>query len=362
MQHSSLLANAASRLLAELMPVSVVVAGPGCEDFAAALADAGAAASVLEASPPEDAFDLAVLLADVVSLDTPETRSRITALSALSERLLFVPASIGGEAPELAALTAWFEPLADLGYQPVVDFDAQFLARGAFLVDRAATAAESDLATFADLVSGAIPPSAVFPAADVAPAAYGGPPSSEQGPGDTAALEQEVVDLRSRLAMQQATAESLRLALAAAETQNAGWDGLRQWATRRVLSEARSLAALRTARADSGVPAPRGLFGRRRANAAERALLQEAALLRACPLFDPAWYIASVPELAKTGGDPLLHFLLTGGPAGRDPGPWFETASYVQANPRAAAEKIPLLHAIRTGSATAPPPDGDEPG
>jgi hypothetical protein len=84
-------------------------------------------------------------------------------------------------------------------------------------------------------------------------------------------------------------------------------------------------------------------------------LLQEAALLRACALFDPAWYIASSPELARSGADPLLHFLLVGGPAGRDPGPWFESAAYVQANPRAAEERIPLLHAIRMGAATPPP-------
>ncbi len=357
MQHSSLLANAASRLLTELMPVSVIVAGPGAEDFATALVDAGAAADVLGASPPADAFDLAILLADVASLEAAETQSRIATLSTLSERLLFVPATTQGEAPELAALTAWFEPLADLGYQPVVDFDAQFLARGAFLVDRSATAAESDLATFADLVAGSTEP----PIAAPAPQAAAPEPVPGKHAADIAALEQEASDLRKRLAMSEAATESLRLALSAAETQNAGWDGLRQWVARRVLAEDRGISALRTARADLGIPAPRGLFARRRANAEERTLIQEAALLRACPLFDPAWYIASVPELATTGADPLLHFLLVGGPAGRDPGPWFETAAYVQANPRAAAEKIPLLHAIRTGSASTPPVEHSQP-
>jgi len=329
----------ATRLLAELMPVSIVVAGPGAEGFAAMLEEAGAAALVLEAAAAGDVFDLAVLLADVGSLDEPPTRARIAALSGLSERLLFVPEA-AGDAPELAALTDWFEPLAELGYQPVVDFDAGFLARGAFLVDRSATAAESDLASFADRVAGG-----------------GGAAAPAPAPADTtekAAPDHAESAMRGELA-------ALRAALAAAEAQNAGWDGLRNWVARRALAEPATLAALRAARAGMGVAARRGWF-RQRPTSEERALLAEAALLRACPLFDPAWYIASVPEVAESGADPLLHFLLTGGPAGRDPGPWFETAAYVQANPDAAAERIPLLHAIRTGVASPPDPGADAAG
>jgi hypothetical protein len=335
------LAPAAHRLLAELMPVSLVVAGPGAEVLAAALQEAGAAAVMLEEAAPGDLFDLAVLLADVGSLDEPVTRARIAALSGLSERLLFVP-SAEGDAPALAALTDWFEPLAELGYQPVVDFDAGFLARGAFLVDRSATAAESDLAGFAERVTGG----AAAAAPEVAPA--------QAEPS----LTEEVAGLRRALAARDAAEASLRSALAAAEAQNAGWDGLRLWVARRVVADRETLATLRAA---MGARARRGWFGRR-PTAEERALLAEAALLRACPLFDPAWYIASVPEVAESGADPLLHFLLTGGPAGRDPGPWFETAAYVQANPDAAAERIPLLHAIRTGVASSPDPGADAAG
>ncbi len=354
MQHVDHLAPAASRLLAELMPVSVVVAGPDAQAFASALELAGAAAVTLERAAASDLFDLAVLLADVESLDGPHTRQMIQALSALSERLLFVPADSGndaaGEGPALSALTAWFEPLAELGYQPVVDFDAQFVARGAFLVDRAATAAEGDLAQFADRVSGG---AASEPAAPPRPAAD--PAESERREAEASANAAEIAGLRRQLASHEAAEASLRHALAAAEAQNAGWDGLRTWVARHVLSEAKGLAALRAACAELGVPARRRLFSRKRATKEERGLLQEAALLRACALFDPAWYIASSPELARSGADPLLHFLLVGGPAGRDPGPWFETAAYVQANPKAAEERIPLLHAIRMGVATPPP-------
>jgi hypothetical protein len=353
MQHIADIAPAASRLLAELMPVSVVVAGPGAETFAAILQEAGASAVTLEAAAPDDLFDLAVLLADVGSLDRPQTRATIDALSGLSERLLFVPSAEAEAGPDLSALTAWFEPLAELGYQPVVDFDAQFVAPGAFLVDRSATAAESDLASFADRVSGgaASPaPAAAPPPAD--------PSESVRREAESNALAEEVASLRRQLTLRAAAEAQLQAALAAAEAQNAGWDGLRTWVTRRVLSEPKTLAALRAARADlvkaGGVAGRRGFF-RNRPNAQERALLAEAALLRACPLFDPAWYVASRPELASTGADPLLHFLLVGGPAGCDPGPWFETAAYIAANPRAAAERIPLLHAIRMGVATPPP-------
>ncbi len=338
------IAAAASRLLAELMPVSVVVAGPGASAFAAALDDAGAAAVALDEAVPDEIFDLAILLADVDALDRPQTRTTIAALSGLSERLLFVPST---EGPELSALTAWFEPLAEHGYQPVVDFDAQFVARGAFLVDRSATAAESDLASFAERVSGG----AAAPVPDPPPPE---PPRNAQREAEAAAMAGEVAGLRRQLAAREAAEASLRAALAAAEAQNAGWDGLRSWVARRVLS-APTLASLRAARAAIGVKPRRGLF-RRRPTAEERALLEEAALLSACPLFDPAWYIASVPEVAESGADPLLHFLLIGGPAGRDPGPWFETAAYCRANPAAQSARIALLHAIRMGAA-GPAPD-----
>ncbi len=347
------IASAASRLLAELMPVSVVVAGPEAEAFAAALQDAGAAAVALDGAAPDEMFDLAILLADVDALDRPQTRATIAALSGLSERLLFVPST---EGPELAALTAWFEPLAEHGYQPVVDFDAQFVARGAFLVDRSATADESDLASFADRVSGAAPAAMPDP-----PQPPPEPARSAQRDAEAAAMAEELAGLRRQLAAREAAEASLRSALAAAEAQNAGWDGLRSWVARRVLS-APTLASLRAARAAIGVPPRRGLFPRflfnSRSTAQERALLEEAALLRACPLFDPAWYIASVPEVAESGADPLLHFLLIGGPAGRDPGPWFETAAYVRANPAAQTARIALLHAIRTGEVPAPPAPG----
>jgi hypothetical protein len=356
MQHIDHLAPAASRLLAELMPVSVVVAGPEAQTFASALELAGAAAVTLERAAASDLFDLAVLLAEVGSLDRPQTRQTIAALSALSERLLFVPAGSSGdtqaeaEGPALAALTAWFEPLAELGYQPVVDFDAQFVARGAFLVDRAATAAEGDLAQFADRVAGG---AASEPAAP--PRATANGEEEQRRAAEASAQAAEIASLRRQLASHESAEASLRHALAAAEAQNAGWDGLRTWVGRHVLSEAKGLAALRAARAALGVARRRRLFGGSRPTREERSLLQEAALLRACALFDPAWYIASSPELARSGADPLLHFLLVGGPAGRDPGPWFESAAYVQANPRAAEERIPLLHAIRMGAATPPP-------
>ncbi len=356
MQHDARMASTMTRLLAELMPVSVVVAGPGADVFADALEAAGASAVTVDQAAPAESFDLAVLLAEVDSLERPQTRATIGALAALSERLLFVPTwSHGG--PEAAALTAWFEPLAELGYQPVVDFDAQFVARGAFLVDRSATAAESDLANFADRVSGGAGfEAAPQPSPDLAAPA----PADDAIVRELAEKTLEIARLRAELAAAQLNEQSLRAAVAATEAQNAGWDGLRTWVTKRVLTEPRGLHALRAARAELGHKVPRGLLSRHRPTKEERKLLEELALLRACPLFDPAWYVASLPDLARSGADPLLHFLLVGGPEAKDPGPWFETAAYLQANPKASTDRIPLLHAIRMGSA-APPPMADAP-
>jgi hypothetical protein len=83
------------------------------------------------------------------------------------------------------------------------------------------------------------------------------------------------------------------------------------------------------------------------------ALLADAALVRACPLFDAAWYVAYNPDAAEGGAaDPVLHYLLVGAPRGADPGPWFDTASYrARAPGMEDSGDNPLVHAIRAGEA-----------
>lgn len=67
-------------------------------------------------------------------------------------------------------------------------------------------------------------------------------------------------------------------------------------------------------------------------------------------VFDEQFYNSQYPDVAQSGIDPLAHFLLFGGPEGRQPGPWFEPEYYLAANPDVARAKAnPLLHFLRYG-------------
>jgi len=364
-------AVSAARLVNELMLVSVLVAGEGAEAFSAALAEAGAAAEALSMADPGSGYDLAVLLGAPDPDAAPDMHAFVQSLSAASERLLLVPLPPPGEDPTLAPpslpeLTRWFEIFAELGYQPVVDFDASFVAAGAFLVDRGATAAESELAAFADRLQ-SVP--------SQAPAAS--PPLPEP------ALRAELDSLHERLAEHEARALALseevarhEAALHAAELRNAGWDGLRDWVNAAVRDPARDteaalrhdlpvLALLRGSDfppIDFSLPSqptPKGWLRRlfkpaaaEKAGGAAPLVLEETAQVRASTYFDPAWYIASTPELC--GGaciDPVFHYVLVGAARGADPGPWFDTAAYRASHPESASSSLsPLAHAIRAGA------------
>lgn len=71
-------------------------------------------------------------------------------------------------------------------------------------------------------------------------------------------------------------------------------------------------------------------------------------LLAASGLFDPPWYRSTYPEAA--GHDALAYFLESGWKAGHDPGPGFDSAYYLAANPDVAAAGInPVSHYLRHG-------------
>ncbi len=309
------LTGSAARLVADLMPIAVTVSGPDAARFAGALAEAGAGAEVF--APGQTGFDLAILLAPLAKDGT--SAATVGALAEASDRLLFVPVPLG--TTDVPDLDSWFELFAEQGYQPVVEYDATFLGQGAFLVDRNATAAESELASFAERVS-----------------LGGALAASTQR---VAALEAELGDAGDRAALKNALAE--RDAALAART------------TALVATWAKSpqrdgLAGLREA---SGRMPKRPFYKRWRrgappADKAERRLLEEAALVRASKLFDPVWYIASQPALAESAGDPVWHYVLHGAPSGCDPGPYFDSAAYVARTPGVTGN--PLVHAIRNGA------------
>ncbi len=362
----------ADRLVHELMLVSVVVAGEGAAALAATLAAAGTAAEVFGPAVA-GGFDLAILLAPPEAAGRPGMAETVAALAGVSDRLLFAPLPLriadnddsgrheGG--PALPALTQWFEIFAEHGFQPVVDFDAGFVAAGAFLVDRAATAAESELAAFAERLQQA-PAAAPAPP----PAAAAADPASGELPALRAALAERDAQISALAAQGARFADALR----DAETRNAGWDGLRLWVNMVVADPwrdsrdalLRDLPRINALRAPAPPlalpPAPQParprlldrLLGRPHRTAAPSPvpLLEDTALVRASRLFDAAWYIASSADLIEGEAiDPVFHYVLVGALRGADPGPWFDTQAYLAAHPEAGGG-CALVHAIRTGA------------
>jgi hypothetical protein len=342
----------AGRIVTDLMPIALAVSGTGEAAFAAALAEVGANPEIFT-SGQAAAFDLAILLAPPdAARDLVET-ARIQALAASTDRLLLIPVPLGAAGP--LDLDAWFEIFAEHGFQPVVEYDAGFLGQGAFLVDRNAIAAESELGAFAERLAmgGALASSSQRVAALEAELAEGG--ERDNLVKALAARQAEVAALTAREAALRNRTDQAEAAAAAMREQVAAWQRLGVWIG--VVTQSRSrntLAALHAARGT--VPADFGLWSRllRRRETpspADAQLLADAALVRACPLFDAAWYLAQRPQAAADGADLVWDFLLRGAAEGVEPGPWFDSAAYVARHPEAAAN--PLLHAIRSGEAEA---------
>ena len=79
---------------------------------------------------------------------------------------------------------------------------------------------------------------------------------------------------------------------------------------------------------------------------------EQIDLLRACGLFDEAWYIAGNEDIAKEGSDPIEHYIRFGAAEGRDPSPAFSTRSYLEKNPDVVeAGMNPLVHYAKYGMA-----------
>jgi len=72
--------------------------------------------------------------------------------------------------------------------------------------------------------------------------------------------------------------------------------------------------------------------------------------------FDAAYYLASNPDVASAGGDPLSHFLAHGWREGRDPHARFSVQGYLDNNPDVAAAGVnPFVHYLRQGRHEARP-------
>lgn len=74
-------------------------------------------------------------------------------------------------------------------------------------------------------------------------------------------------------------------------------------------------------------------------------------LLARSPLFDRKWYLSHNEDIARSGVDPLLHYLMYGASEGRSPSADFDGQRYLQANPDVAASGTnPLAHFLRSGA------------
>lgn len=77
----------------------------------------------------------------------------------------------------------------------------------------------------------------------------------------------------------------------------------------------------------------------------ERRLSPQLTLIRNSGFFDENWYLAQYPDVALSGIDPALHYLLHGGLEGRDPGADFSGLSYIADHPEIVEKRInPLVH------------------
>lgn len=75
-----------------------------------------------------------------------------------------------------------------------------------------------------------------------------------------------------------------------------------------------------------------------------------ARMIRLSGLFDRRWYLATYPDVAASGTDPVRHFLAHGAAEQRDPGPHFDTGHYLRLYPDIAGNGMnPLVHYLQAG-------------
>lgn len=80
---------------------------------------------------------------------------------------------------------------------------------------------------------------------------------------------------------------------------------------------------------------------------------EQEIILRSSHLFVPEWYCETYGDVVPLEIDPAQHYLRIGGELARAPGPWFDSASYLEATPEARNSGLsPLVHYELNGSAT----------
>jgi len=76
----------------------------------------------------------------------------------------------------------------------------------------------------------------------------------------------------------------------------------------------------------------------------------ESEEIESSKLFDKEWYITQYEDVARSGVDPIVHYLMYGACEGRNPSPEFDTLRYLIQYLDVADKGVnPLLHYIRHG-------------
>ncbi len=85
---------------------------------------------------------------------------------------------------------------------------------------------------------------------------------------------------------------------------------------------------------------------------AARKLKRQISLIKQSGLFDENWYLKEYADVAKSGLDPIKHYLKFGAEEGRDPSLNFDTSYYQSSNPDIKMAQLnPLIHYISYGIA-----------
>lgn len=93
----------------------------------------------------------------------------------------------------------------------------------------------------------------------------------------------------------------------------------------------------------------RGILGK---SQTKTQLAKQREQILASGLFDETYYTTTYPDVAKSGADPIIHFLKFGAYEGRNPSPGFNSAFYLNSYADVRNKGMnPLLHYINFGQA-----------
>ncbi len=93
-----------------------------------------------------------------------------------------------------------------------------------------------------------------------------------------------------------------------------------------------------------------GLVGRLRRGGDDTDERAAVAEVEASELFDGGWYLRQRPDAVRERLSPAVHYVRTGAETGAEPGPEFDTETYLEEHPDARDAGVPaLLHRIRRG-------------